>query len=646
MRILVLLVLLPLWSLPAWAQTTTLSNQRLAFKPMLAAAEKGALQDHPETLNSLRDYPLYAYLIAADLRWQLLRSADAELDKRVQKFIQRHPNLPPANTLRRSWIHSLARRARWPQVQRLTADADDTGMQCLNLRARIAGGQANDQKSDVSEAAIALWLVGKSQPDACDPVFEWLQNRGLLTPARIQQRARLAVVNRQSGLARYLARQLDGAAADTVQRWVALLGSPVDLKFVPALDPDVAVAVFKRLALQDVDTAADLQDDLAERLHLGPAQVYAMRRYLALLYAQSHRPQALAWFERLDTARMDDFARAWRIRAALMQGRWALALDWLQLLPPEQAKQEVWRYFRARCLGEMGRKPQAKALYAQLAKQRSYYGYLAADQLGKQYSFNAQPLAANKTIEEQLRRNPALMRAHELHLLGMNTAANREWNVLTDGLSHASLQQAALLAHQWGWHARAIITLAQSDYWDDLDIRYPVAYQGLVLRSARANHLDPAYVMAIIRTESLFRADVHSPANAVGLMQLLPATARKVAQQIGTSRPSTEDLEQPAVNIPLGTYYLREQLDRFDNNLALAAAAYNAGPNRISRWLGETEHAVAADIWVANIPYTETRKYVQSAMSHMTVFQLRLQRKITRVTDRISPITPASETTP
>lgn len=642
MRILILLMLLPLWTTLAWAQNTTLADQRLAFKPMLAAAEKGELQDHPQTLASLQGYPLYDYLTAADLRWQLSHNAGSELDQQVQKFIQRHPNLPPAQSLRSSWIYSLARRGQWSQVQGLTTQASSTTMQCLNLRARLAVGQDDS----VAKPAIALWLVGKSQPKACDPVFEWMQSRGLLTPARILHRARLAVVNRQSGLARYLARQLDGAAADTVQRWVALLGSPVDLNFVPALDPDVAVAVFKRLALQDVDAAAGLQDELAKRLHLAPAQVYAMRRYLGLLYAQEHRPEALAWFERLDAARMDDYVRAWRIRAALMQGRWALALDWLKALPPDEAKEEVWRYFRARCLSETGRRAQAKALFVPLAKERSYYGYLAADQLGVKYSFNSQPLAANPAIASELRANPALARAHELHLLKMNTAANREWSVVTGDLARTSLQQAALLAHQWGWHAQAIITLAKSDYWDDLDIRYPVAYQELVLQSARDNGLDPAYVMAIIRTESLFRADVHSPANAVGLMQLLPGTARKVAREIGAPRPSTDDLEQPAVNIPLGTRYLREQLDRFDDNLALASAAYNAGPHRISRWLGESDRTVAADIWVENIPYTETRRYVQRAMSHMTVFQSRLDRKITRVTDRISPITPDSETGP
>ena len=594
---------------------------------------------HPQTHASLSGYVLYDYLTAADLVWQLRNNPGAELDARIQAFIDAHPRLPPAKSLERRWVYSLAGRGQWSRVQALTANEDDTKLQCMNLRARIN----TEQTQGVAEQAIALWLVGKSQPDTCDPVFAWMKTQGLLTPARILERARLAIVAGQTGLANYLARKLSGAPQDTVQRWVALLGSPVDLNFVSALDGDVAVAAFKRLARQNVDTAAVLQPKLNQRLALGPGQVYEMRRYLALLYAQNHRPEALAWFERMDASRMDDYVRGWRLRAALLQGRWPLVLDWIDALPPEEAEDEAWRYWRARALQQTDRQDEAVAGFRALASERSYYGYLAADQVGAEYDFNAQPLASNPQLKAQLNNDPAVARAFELHAMGQRVPANREWNVVTADLDEAGLREAALMAHQWGWHSQAIITLAKGDYWDDLDIRYPLVYSDLVNKYARENALDPAYVLAIIRTESLFMADVHSPANAVGLMQLLPATARAVAKRIGAPPPSVSDLEYPATNVPLGTGYLRQQLDRFDNNLALASGAYNAGPHRISRWLKEVEYPVAADVWVENIPYQETRGYVQRAMSHMTVFQSRLGGEVTRVSQRIAPITRNSE---
>lgn len=636
MRVLILLMLLPLSAL---AQSNNLEAQRANFEPLLNAAEQGRLQSHPESVAALADYPLYDYLAAADLVWRLRNTPSSALDRQIKEFISRHPRFPPASSLRSRWIYSLAGRGQWRDVKRLTADSSDTSMQCLNVRARIA----LDQTSGLAKQAADLWLVGKSQPDACDAVFAWMKSQGQLTQARIQERARLAVVERRGGLATYLAKKLDGPARDTVQRWVALLNSPVDIKFVPALDRDVAVAVFKRLASQDVDTAAELQPKLSERLRLGPDQVYEMRRYLGLLYAQNHRPEALAWFERMDDTRMDTYSRAWRIRCALLYERWALALAWIENLPAEEAKEEAWRYWQARALGELGREQEAAAGFAQLAGERSYYGYLSADQIGAGYSFNSQPLISQASLAVQLAADPAVARARELQSLGMTTAANREWYLVTQSLSAPMLQEAALLAHQWQWYSQAIITLAKSDYWDDLDIRYPLLYTDLVGQYAGRNQLDPAYVLSIIRTESLFMPTVHSPANAVGLMQLLPATARSVAKKIGAPRPSTSDLEEPERNIPLGTNYLRQQLDRFDNNLALASAAYNAGPHRVSRWLKEVKNPVAADIWVENIPYNETRGYVQRAMSHMTVFQARLGQDITRVSQRIAPISPNSE---
>lgn len=659
MRVLSLLVLLPLTlpglllvAGPASAQEQAYSQagiqpnpqgiqaQREAFTPLLNAAENGRLQAHPETAASLSGYALYDYLTVADLIWRLRNQASSALDQEIENFLNQHPRLPPAAGLRSRWIFSLARRDNWPLVQRLTADAEDTRFKCLNIRARIA----QQQTAGLAEDAASLWLVGRSQPDDCDDVFAWMRANGEMTPTRIIERARLAIVERNTSLANYLSRKLDNSARDTVQRWVALLGSPVDIKFASALDPDVAVAVFKRLALQNVDAAAQLQAQLAERLKLGPAQVYEMRRYLGLLYAQNHRPEALAWFERIDDTRMDDYSREWRIRAALLHGRWQLALDWINSLPPTQASDETWRYWRARALSEMDQADQAKAGFTALAQERSYYGYLAADQIGANYSFNSQPLTSNPALAAQLAADPAVARARELHTLEMEVAANREWNTVTAELPAPMLQEAALLAHQWGWHFQAIITLAKSDYWDDLNIRYPLLYADLVRSNARTNRLDPAYVLAIVRTESLFRPAVHSPANAVGLMQLLPATARSVARKIGAPSPSVADLEIPATNVPLGTGYLREQLDRFDNNVALSSAAYNAGPHRVSRWLKEVQHPVAADVWVENIPYNETRGYVQSAMSHMTVFQMRLEDDITRVSQRISPISPDSET--
>jgi len=159
-----------------------------------------------------------------------------------------------------------------------------------------------------------------------------------------------------------------------------------------------------------------------------------------------------------------------------------------------------------------------------------------------------------------------------------------------------------------------------------------------VQQASADNNLDPAYVLAIIRTESLFQPTAHSPAGARGLMQLMPGTADLVAHSLGEPPPETAQLYDPATNITLGSRYLRDMLNNWSGNIALATASYNAGPNKIAQWL--PDDTTPPDIWISNIAYTETRKYVKNVMSHMTVFQHRLHETVVPLNQRIEAIRP------
>ena len=348
-----------------------------------------------------------------------------------------------------------------------------------------------------------------------------------------------------------------------------------------------------------------------------------MQHYIALLFAQDHRPEALLWFARLDPARMDDHTRGWQARAAIQQQRWPLVIDAIRAMPAEQADEEEWQYWRGRALLAIGDDDQARQILEPLARERSYHGYLAADLLGMGYSFNERPLPANNAARNRILAKPALARAAELHALDRGWQFRLEWNALIRHLEADELREAARLAAQRGWYSRAIITLARSNYWDDLDIRYPTPFLEQIEDAAALGNLSAAYILAIMRTESLFVPTAVSPAGAVGLMQLMPGTAALMAGKLGMAKPSRLALYQPTTNIRLGTGYLQRMLARFGGNPALAAAAYNAGPGKVQHWLPQTDDLAPA-IWIANIPYTETRKYVQNVLAHMMVFRYRL----------------------
>jgi soluble lytic murein transglycosylase len=131
----------------------------------------------------------------------------------------------------------------------------------------------------------------------------------------------------------------------------------------------------------------------------------------------------------------------------------------------------------------------------------------------------------------------------------------------------------------------------------------------------------------VIRQESSFDIGAVSPSGARGLMQLMPFTAQAVAKQIGTGTSLVSLTSDPAHNMRLGTTYLREMLDRFNNSLPLAIAAYNAGPHRVDQWLPENGDPRAGQIdmidWIELIPFNETRNYVQRVLENVVIYQAR-----------------------
>jgi soluble lytic murein transglycosylase len=128
--------------------------------------------------------------------------------------------------------------------------------------------------------------------------------------------------------------------------------------------------------------------------------------------------------------------------------------------------------------------------------------------------------------------------------------------------------------------------------------------------------------------------DVRSRAGAIGLMQLMPATGREVARQIRLPYSGVHTLTQPESNIRLGTSYLGRMAQRYGGNAVLATAAYNAGPHRVDRWLPESG-SIDARVWIENIPFNETRKYVKRVLAAQTIFHWRMTGELRRLSDTL-----------
>jgi len=178
--------------------------------------------------------------------------------------------------------------------------------------------------------------------------------------------------------------------------------------------------------------------------------------------------------------------------------------------------------------------------------------------------------------------------------------------------------KAAHLAARWGWYAESIAMLAQAGEWDDVPLRYPRPYPDAVAMASELAGVPADWILGVMRQESLYRKDAVSRADARGLMQMLPPTAAAVARRWHLPSPRNDDLFDPSVAVPLGAAYLRELLNRHAGQLDVSLAAYNAGASAVARWL--PPKPMDADVWIENIPYTETRAYVQHIFEHIVAF--------------------------
>ena len=573
----------------------------------------------PETPDSraLETYAIHDYLVAARLRRDLIKRPDEGLDAAVDQFMQTHAGQPVTRALRRDWLASLAQRRRWDWFLPRSADVADPPLVCDRLEGRLATGDTEG----LGPAVLARWSLPQKQPAECNNVFAWLRQQNLVTPALAESRVRAALCVDNPRLARESVADVPVARAAALLQWSDLLEAPKAALTVlaahPALsvEPDALAAGFEKLAHTDSTGASNLLPALLARDGLTPALQARLKRAAALGAAYDHDPRALAAFDGLTPDAVDSQVEEWHARAALWMGDYDRALKQIEHMPPSLSTQPRWRYWRARAVAAVAGADAAVPLFDEIAGMRDYYGYLAADRLHRRYNLNVRPSRDDIKAQTAIAAEAGLIRARELFACDMADEAALEWTTVLGGAEPAVKVQAAHLAARWGWYAESITTLAQAGEWDDVALRYPRPYPDEVAAASELAGVPADWILGVMRQESLYRKDAVSRADARGLMQMLPGTAAAVARRWHLPPPHRDALFDPAVAVPLGAAYLRELLNRYSGRLDVSLAAYNAGAAAVARWL--PPNSMDADIWIDNIPYAETRGYVQHVFEHI-----------------------------
>jgi soluble lytic murein transglycosylase len=602
-------------------------------KDFLAAREayaKGQAQRFEQhAARTPADHPLQPYLHY----WRLKsRSPSPEA---MADFVGRHADSPLSERMRQDLARYYGQAEDWPNFRAWVAGLAklDNELLCLSQRAGLAepGGTA-------AQAGARLYRTGADLPSACTQLFSELFARGVLQPEDRLLRLRLALEANNLRLAR----ELDGQLADAERMAAHLLADAQRQpeKLVARVsdrraEREVGLYALGQLAKQDPAQAVLLWESHA------PSYAPDEQRYgwgqIALQAARLHLPTALEQFARAGSA-LTENQQVWRARALLRAGRWAEVYRAIMAMPEAVQGEPVWRYWKGRALKALNAPYPANLIFAPLSREFGYYGLLANEELPARLETRPADYIVSPDDLRFVQEHAGLARALLLRNLDLDIDAGKEWEWAIREFDDHRLLAAAELARREGWYDRAILTAERTREVHSLDLRYLTPYRDLAEAYARQHDLDPAWVYGLMRQESRFVDYARSSAGAQGLMQIMPATARWIARQMGGDRNAHKHLNQPETNIRFGTYYLKRIQADLAGSPVLATAAYNAGPGRARRWQAETP--LEGAIYVEGIPFGETREYVKKVLANAMYYSQRLGLPTGRLKDRLGEIPP------
>ena len=612
-------------SLPPHASAQNLDAQRSQINAALIAAEKGQ-----PVAPGLEKHPLSGWVELATLR----RNIDTVSNTQAQAFLKRYEGQAVADAFRTAWLPALSRRQDWPTLLSAWKPTTNVALRCAELNARQAMGKADAQWTSDAQA---LWRSsGKSLPDGCDPVFTVLAANGGLPSDLRWERIDLAAAEQQPAVMRSVARGLPAADAALANDYAAFLDNvhPRALNWPRnQRSANMAMQGLMRLAKSSPASAESQLPQYASALGMDETQRGKVLYEAALWTVASYEADSARRLNAVPESVYDERLHEWRTREAMARGDWNAALAAIRKMPKAQREDSRWRYFEARLSEKTGDTAEAQRLFREAAKSPTFHGFLAADRLELPYALC--PWIPNDSAQAQaaVARDPAIVRAMEMWKLERVGPATSEWNNALSRFDDTQRRIAVEVARDNGWFDRAVFSLKGAEEQRLYELRFPLHHDAAIRREAARHAIDPTWVAAEIRAESIFNPKARSGANAMGLMQVLPSTAAGVAKRLGIPYSGASDLYNAETNIALGTAYLREMEDKYGLPY-VAIAAYNAGPAPTARWLSQRPN-FDPDFWIETISYKETREYVARILAFSVIYDWRLNGTALPITDRM-----------
>lgn len=600
-------------------------------------------------------YPLLAYAQTYDLRLNF----DNDNSAAVKNFIKQHKNELITELLIADWLVWLEKQNRWTEILENypLIKSPSAESQCIFYKANLQ----TSQTAIISEIKKSWFSDNKGfmAPETnkiCEEIFNQTYSiNSAFSADEILSRAVMQIENNRI----IAAKRLLSAKSNILNLNSTQLGEALDnsVKFLAKNSANInssQTALLATLAIikfsqKDPQQAAEKFIGLQGNSNFTPSLKALAWSQIGLFAAKQHLTNAQTWFDYAFANQQNanknqlifsDDVYEWAARAALREKNFQNLAEIIQNKMPEHLKnQHSWIYWLARATND-------KSLYEKISTKNTqlfnFYNTLADEELG--IAPYLPPDAKTTFLQSelaQIQSDVSIQRALTLFRLDLRSLAVKEWiyankNTFVDDDKLLNSAEFAKNLQIWD---REINTSEFTKIKHNFSQRYVAPYSNEITPVAREQGLDPAWVYGLMRQESRFVTHAKSNVGASGLMQLMPATAKWVANKIGLADYHHGKVNNHDVNVLLGTSYMRIILEDLDGMPILATAAYNAGPGRAKRW--KSINHLEGAIYAETIPFSETRDYVKKVLNNAVYYSIIFkQPKILTLKQRLGVVDP------
>ncbi len=615
-------------------------EQRKEFQKVVEDGKLGKVSDE-RYREQLESYPLFPYI----QYYYLVNHLDEPLES-FEQFFKNHDDLASSSYLRKQLLSRLGEKQDWQNFIKFHktadyffSDSDLLSIRCYEIQARDAIKNKENEEPELDKDTVKelknIYLSGSSLPKSCDPLFSRMEDEGKLDNELKMQRIELAIKEGNHALANFLSQSLSDDSKESFEQCRALKSSPKQLE---AKEFNLDDNSFNRLCVtqglmtlieSDPPLALVLWQELQKKFDFTKEEKTTFIEDATMRLFIKDSEHFASWID-LSSKTFSDPSLNEKVLVSYIRNRdWPAIISIYPRLSKEEQNDSMWQYWYSRSYIEYDQAtyihPNAYRILNKLSQKRDYYGFLASFHLNSMPVLSHQSFPIQEADLEKIANNINIIRAHEFYMLGDRTNASREWYYATKNLDEKQKGDAAILASQWGWIDQSIFTAANSSQFDNIELRFPLAYAENVNFNASKFGIPNEWVFATIRQESAYGVEAESSVGALGLMQIMPYTGKVLARENNLKRFSDDDLLDPNINIELGTYYLASLRKQYQGNMLLASAAYNAGPSNVNNWIRKNPD-LDIEMWIETIPFKETRNYVKNILTYQIIYQHRLGR--------------------